>query len=274
MLNLGIALLKCERERKSSESLPLIDVGVWCLPKLMCVCVSVYVRLRACEVVTRQVWPACCTCGCSSNYWTLFTSSGADDGCSHAGLSARKRKADRHHETPRGQATRGHTGVTSPPKKGCMTTVCAYVLQKQACEMSHDCDMSLVQCLLPIFRFTSEPAWTSANISERLKKKQLVAIKTLLFISVTLKADQHFLLLSPPKNVSTNGKEKLPWPHCFLWIWISVLILSDCGDVYGNNQAISYTYERRVFTTVGLTFHQIVSNKIQQCKHGGGSCTS
>lgn len=39
----------------------------------------------------------------------------------------------------------GVTQELNPTKKGCMSTVCAYALQKQACEMSHGCDMSLVQ---------------------------------------------------------------------------------------------------------------------------------
>lgn len=235
------------------------------MPAQTCVCV--YVRLRACEVVTRQVWPARCTCGCSSNYWTLFTSSGADDGCSHAGLSARKRNADRHHKTPRGQATQ------LPPR---LKRVAWPPYVRMSYKNKH------VRCHTTV-------TWASFSVSflffglhqslrerrpelARLKKNSCQLLRPC--YSVMLKADQHFLLLSPPQNVSTNGKERLPWPHCLLWIWISVLILSDCGDVYRNNQAISYTYERRVFTTVGLTFHQIVSNKIQQCKHGGGSCTS
>lgn len=117
MLNMGIALCQSvsERERAASRCHWLMSVFDACPNARACVRACVCVRLRACEVVTRQVWPARCTCGCSSNYWTLFTSSGADDGCSHAGLSARKRNADHHHKTPRGQATRGHTRVTRPP---------------------------------------------------------------------------------------------------------------------------------------------------------------
>lgn len=104
----------------------------------------------------------------------------------------------------RGVKRHGVTQELHPPlptKMGYMTNVCAYALQKQACEMSHGCDMSLVQWLLPIFRLTS------ARISEK-KKKQLLAIKTLLFISVMLKADQHFLLLPPPQKMSQQTENK------------------------------------------------------------------
>lgn len=50
------------------------------------------------------------------------------------------------------------TGAHELPltKNCCTTTVCAYALQKQACEMSHDYDISLVQCHLSVFSFHSD----------------------------------------------------------------------------------------------------------------------
>lgn len=264
MLNMGIALCQSvsERERAASRCHWLMSVFDACPNVCVCVCAP------------ESVW-SCDTASMASTLHLRLQLQLLDPLYvirSWWRMLARRSECAKEKCWPSSQDAEGSSDTVTPPtKKGCMTTVCAYVLQKQACEMSHDCDMSLVQCLLPIFWFTSESAWTSARISET-KKNSCQLLRPC--YSVMLKADQHFLLLSPPQNVSTNGKERLPWPHCLLWIWISVLILSDCGDVYRNNQAISYTYERRVFTTVGLTFHQIVSNKIQQCKHGGGSCTS
>lgn len=76
--------------------------------------------------------------------------------------------SSRHTE---GQATQGHTRVTPPPR---LKRVAWPPYVRMPCKdkhaRCHTTDMSLVQCLLPIFWFTSESAWTSARISKRQKK--------------------------------------------------------------------------------------------------------
>lgn len=123
------------RHVKVCESLSLIDVG----GLDACPDVRAYVHLRACEVVAQQVWAACCTWGCSSSYWTLFTSPGADDERTrvhthtHTHRCAPDRNVNRY-EIPRVRRQGGGGAYKSyaptPPTKNCMTSVCAYALQK------------------------------------------------------------------------------------------------------------------------------------------------
>lgn len=167
------ALSKCERERKGSESLPPIDVVVWCLPKRVCMCVCAWERVKLWHGKYGQhAAPAAAApiTGPSLRHPEPMTDARTQ-------VWVRERATLTVITTRRGSSDTGsHKSYTPPPRrKGCMTTVCAYALQKQACEMSHDCDMSLVQCLLPIFWFTSESAWTSARIGERLKKKTVAS---------------------------------------------------------------------------------------------------
>lgn len=119
------------RRVKVCESLSLIDVG----GLDACPDVRAYVHLRACEVVAQQVWAACCTWGCSSSYWTLFTSPGADDERTrvhtHTGvLQIEMLTVMRYRESGDKGGGAHKSYAPTPPTKNCMTSVCAYALQK------------------------------------------------------------------------------------------------------------------------------------------------